>query len=180
MRQHPTGYSAVARLLHWATALVIIGLTGLGWWMVDLSYYDAWYNRGLDLHKSFGIIALALAVAFIARKLIGQAPAPAPPLTSFERIGAKAAHGMLFILMLLMPLSGYLISTSSGDGIDVFGIITVPAIIKAGEQARELAIDVHYWLAYIGLGIIAVHGLAAIKHHVINKDRTLMRMLSGR
>ncbi len=180
MSQHPTGYSVVARLLHWATALVILGLTGLGWWMVDLSYYDAWYNRGLDLHKSFGIIAFVLAVAFIVRKLIGQTPASAPPLTKLERIGAKSAHGMLFILMLLMPVSGYLISTSSGDGIDVFGVVTVPALFKTGEQARDLAIDVHYWLAYIGLGIIAVHGLAAIKHHVINKDRTLMRMLSGR
>jgi cytochrome b561 len=180
MNPHPTGYSVVARLLHWATALVILGLTGLGWWMVDLSYYDAWYNRGLDLHKSFGIIAYVLAVAFIIRKLIGQAPAPATPLTTFERIGAKAAHGMLFILMLLMPVSGYLISTSSGDGVDVFGIVTVPALIKTGDQARDLAIDLHYWLAYVGLGIIAVHTLAAIKHHVINKDRTLMRMLSGR
>ena len=87
---------------------------------------------------------------------------------------------MLFILMLLMPVSGYLISTSSGDGVDVFGIVTVPALIKTGDQARDLAIDLHYWLAYVGLGIIAVHTLAAIKHHVINKDRTLMRMLSGR
>ena len=87
---------------------------------------------------------------------------------------------MLFILMLLMPVSGYLISTSSGDGIDVFGVFTLPALLQIDKQARDLAIDVHYWLAYIGLGIIAVHGLAAIKHHVVNKDRTLMRMLSGR
>ncbi len=180
MTHHLSGYSIVARLLHWATALVILGLTGLGWWMVDLSYYDAWYNRGLDLHKSFGVIALVLGAAFILQKLLGQSPAPLSSLTKLERIGAKSAHGMLFVLMLLMPISGYLISTSSGDGIDVFGVFTLPALLQIDKQTRDLAIDVHYWLAYIGLGIIAVHALAAIKHHIIDKDRTLMRMLSGR
>ena len=54
-------YGSIARLLHWAVALLIIGLVALGFWMVDLSYYDRWYNRSLELHKEFGMIVLALA-----------------------------------------------------------------------------------------------------------------------
>ena len=174
------GYSVFVRLVHWLTALIILGLTGLGWWMVGLSYYDSWYNRSLDLHKGFGIVALILGLAFIARKAFGPTPPAEATLTPAERAASKAVHGILFVMMLAMPLSGYVISTSSGDAVSVFGLFSVPAVAKSTADVRDLAVDIHYWLAYCGLAVIVLHAVAALKHHVIDKDRTLMRMLLGR
>lgn len=173
-------YNAATRCLHWLTALVILGLVALGWWMVDLDYYHPWNQRALDLHKGFGVVALLLGAGFVLRAFIAERPSPLSSLRRYEVIASRCVHGILFLMMLAMPLSGYMISTSAGAGIDMFGIFTVPAFIEIPKPARDFAIDVHYWFAYIGLGVIALHAAAALKHHFIDNDRTLLRILKGR
>jgi len=170
-------YGSIARLLHWAVALLIIGLVALGFWMVDLSYYDRWYNRSLELHKEFGMIVLALAALKIGWAIFDVKPGFPETIKPWERVAATAAHHLFYLLMLLIPVTGYVISTSAGDGISIFDWLEVPAIFAAGENVRDLAIELHYWLAYGTVGLVVIHALAALKHQFIDRDGTLRRML---
>ncbi len=177
LRNTTTGYGLVSKLLHWLIALFILGLTGLGWWMVGLSYYDSWYNRGLELHRALGIIALFLATAFVAWKMLSPSPGLQTELTPWEKLGARAAHGLLLLAMFAIPITGYVISTSAESGFTFFGLFEVPALLPASETTRDLAITLHYYIAYGLLAVIAVHAGAAIKHQFVDKHGTLRRML---
>ena len=169
-------YSVLTRILHWLMALNILGLIALGWWMVDLTYYDPWYNRSLELHKAIGLVGLAVAVLFVAWALVRRGP-PLPDMPAWQRIGAHAAHGLLFLLMLVLPVTGYLISTSAGDGVSIFGLFEVPALVQGGESLRDIAIDLHYYIAYGALALVGLHAAAALKHQFVDKDGLLRRML---
>jgi len=177
VRNSPTRYGVISMSLHWLMAIAVYGMFGLGLWMVTLSYYDGWYHQAPELHKSIGfMLMLALVVRLLWRHI-----SPVPPAlksqTRFTRISAAAAHIAPYALLFAILISGYLISTADGKPISVFGLFDVPALLAdAGPQA-DLAGSVHLWLAW-GVVILSVlHGLAAMKHHFIDKDATLTRML---
>ena len=170
-------FGLFSKLLHWLIAILILGLIWLGWYMVDLTYYDKWYNDSLHYHKSLGILALALALVKIGWQCHTPAPGPVAGLKTREKAGAKVMHYVLWGMMLLIPVTGYLISTSAGKPIQLFNWFELPAIVDVDEQLRELAIDVHFYLAYATLFLVAGHAGAALKHHFINGDDTLRRML---
>jgi cytochrome b561 len=177
LRSTDTRYGVIPRVLHWAMALIIVVLIWLGWWMVDLSYYDRWYNRSLELHKSLGMAALAIAAVKIAWLIYDIKPDYAESIRPWERTAATAAHHLFYLLMLLIPATGYVVSTSAGDGISVFGLFQVPAALPVSGGLRDLAIELHFWLAY-GIGVLVlVHALAALKHQFIDRDGTLKLML---
>lgn len=170
-------YDGVSVALHWLTAVAVIGLFGLGFWMVDLDYYDAWYRRAPDLHRSIGLTLAALFVVRLGWMALRERP---PPLAShgvLEKRGARVVHVVLLVLLAMMFTSGYLISTAKGQGIDVFGVITVPAILTSEENLEDLAGVVHEWTAYGLVSLAALHAAAAVKHHVVDRDATLSRML---
>ena len=89
-------------------------------------------------------------------------------------------HWLLNALIVLVPATGYVISTSEGAGIDMFGLFELPAILGKTEALRDLAIDLHYYLAYGGIALAALHAGAALKHHFIDRGSTLRRMLNPR
>lgn len=173
-------YGLVSIFLHWVIALAMLGLVGLGAWMVGLTYYDPWYNRSLALHKAFGVLVLVLAAAKFGWRIADRSPAFGPEVKAYERAGAVAMHWALNALIVLLPVTGYLISTSEGAGIDVFGAFEVPALFAVSEGTRDLAIEVHFYMAYGILGLAAVHAGAALKHHLIDRGSTLRRMLVPR
>lgn len=177
LRSSDTRYGLITRILHWVVALIIIGLIWLGWWMVDLSYYHPWYNRALELHKSFGMAVLAIAALKVAWAIYDRKPDFPSGLSPWERAAATATHHMFYLLMILIPVTGYFISISAGDGISVFGLFEVPAALPVSDTVRDLTIELHFWLAY-GTGALALgHALAALKHQFINRDDTLRRIL---
>ncbi len=173
-------YGLVAIGFHWAIAIVFVGLVGLGAWMVGLTYYDPWYNESLALHKAIGIVALALALAKFGWKLADRKPGFGPEVRAYERAGATATHWILGALLVVLPVTGYLISTSEGVGIDVFGLFEVPAFFDVTTGTRDVAIDLHYYLAYGGIALVGIHAGAALKHTFIDKGSTLIRMLIPR
>jgi len=176
LRNSADRYGLVAKALHWTIALVIIGLIASGWYMVGLSYYDRWYPRLLDLHKAFGILALELGALKILWSLYSRPP-PLSGLPRWERIAARSVHGMLYLLMLAVPVTGYAISTSAGDPVSVFGLYEVPALLPAWKGLERVATDLHYYLAYLTLALVVLHAAAALKHAFIDKDDTLRRMI---
>lgn len=169
-------YGLVSVLLHWLVALAVFGLFALGFWMVGLSYYDPWRQSAPDLHKSIGILLFATMLLRVLWRLVNPAPAALENHGALTRLASKLGHAALYLGLFGVMISGYLISTADGRGIEVFGLFSVPATLTGIEHQEDIAGDIHEYLAW-GLVIFAVvHGLAALKHHFIDRDSTLLRM----
>lgn len=171
------GYGLISILLHWIMAVAVLGLFGLGWWMVDLSYYSSWYNTAPDIHKSVGVLLMGVLAVRLVWRLAGTQPAFEPGMAAWERTAALSAHWLMYLLMALVMASGYLIPTAAGDPISVFGWFEAPAITLGLERQEDLAGEVHYYGAWALVAVAAVHTLAALKHHFLERDRTLVKML---
>jgi len=172
-----TSWGWVAVLLHWLAALVIIGMFALGFWLVDLSYYDKWYRQAPDIHRSVGILLFALMLFRVLWRLLQPAPEPVPNHSRLEIAGAKTSHLLLYLLVFIAMISGYLISTANGAGVSVFGWFEVPSVTGRIERLEDTAGEVHYWATWALIVLAGLHALAALKHHFIDRDDTLRRML---
>lgn len=168
-------YSLFARTLHWFSAFSILGLFGVGLWMVDLTYYSEWYKSAPYWHKSIGLILAAVTVfRFIWKHVTVQ---PLIEGKTYEVLAAKLAHAVMYLLLFVLFASGYLISTSDGRGIEVFDWFVVPSMGELFENQPDIAGTVHYYVAFSLIGLVVVHVAAALKHHFINKDNTLRKMI---
>lgn len=177
LRNSSDNYGWISRVLHWLIAFGIIGLIWLGWYMVDLSYYDQWYHKSLLAHKAFGMAVFTLGVLTVLWHLVSPPPHAQPSLRPWERVASRTMHYLLLLLVLLIPASGYLISTSAGKAVEVFDWFMIPALFPVDSALRDLAIEVHYYLAYATAVLVAGHAAAALKHQFIDRDGTLARML---
>ena len=175
MKKPVQQYNKLAKLLHWFSAVVVIGLFALGLWMVDLNYYHDWYNSAPHIHKSLGLCLFAVTLLRIIWKKYTAAPALEGK--KWEVQAAKLAHAMLYILLISIPIFGYMITTADGSSIDVFNWFSVPGFGSIVENQEDKAGAVHYYLALIVIGLASVHTLAALKHHFINKDNTLKKII---
>lgn len=166
----------VSIVFHWSLAVLVIFLFALGWWMVDLDYYSDWYHRAPDIHKSVGVLVMGAMLLRFIWNLFNTRPAGLDkPL--MNRL-AHFVHLILYLLVFALGVSGYLISTADSDPIAVFDWFEVPALIEPFEGQGDIAGDLHEWFAYGLMGLVGLHALAAIKHHVLHKNLTLKRMVS--
>jgi len=170
------GWGLITILLHWLSALTIIGLFVLGLWMVELTYYDSWYTKAPNIHKSVGILLFALTFVRIIWRHFNTKPDSIAGHTVLEKKGAEIVHSLLYILLFLIMLSGYLISTADSRAISVFGWFDVPATLSGIDKQEDIAGTVHLVLAISLIGLVVLHAFGAIKHHFIDKDDTLKRM----
>ncbi|AIW16346.1 cytochrome b [Vibrio tubiashii] len=177
MKSEVKNYNLVARGVHWISALVIIGLFAVGLWMVDLSYYSEWYRTAPHWHKSIGLLLAGLTLFRLFWKIVTASPKVEG--AAYEVIGAKLAHLGMYAILLALFASGYLISTEDGRGIDVFTWFTVPGLGALFENQADIAGQVHFYAAWALIIIAAVHAIAALKHHFINKDNTLRKMIGA-
>lgn len=163
--------------LHWLLAIALIAMYFLGDYMVELGYYDTWYHRAPEIHKEVGVLIGSLMLFRLLWNAFQTKPEHVGNDKPTVKIMAKSAHYFLYALVFVLVISGYLISTAKGVGIDVFGLFEVPALLPDNKDRGELVGDIHEW---VGLGfilLVALHALAALLHHFIHKDRTLKRML---
>ncbi len=169
-------YGRIARLLHWGMALLLIALFVTGWWATELGYYDPLYRVIPDLHRGLGVLAGALIVLRLAWLLVDRRPA-LNVSRRWERLAARLGHGLLYLLMVLVPISGYLMSTADGRGVDVFGLFELPALLSPSSGREEWAGRAHYLLAFGGAWLVVLHVAAALKHQFIDRDGTLRKMI---
>jgi cytochrome b561 len=176
-RNSSSNYGLVSILMHWLVALVVFGLFGLGYWMVGLNYYSSWYKTAPDLHKSIGLLLFALMLVRVLWRWISPPPASLPSHGRMTRLAGRLGHGFLYLGLFVLMISGYLISTADGRGIPVFGLFEVPASLTSIPDQADMAGLVHEYLAWALVIFAGLHALAALKHHFIDRDSTLTRML---
>ena len=177
LRNTENSYGSVSRLIHWLMAVIVIIMLAVGFTMVNLEPSDQkWQIYGI--HKATGLIVLALAILRIIWILLNQAVQVPFDLPQWQRFAAKWNHNFLYILLLVMPASGALMSLVGGNDINFFGAFTIKAIAHNKEYSK-LFWNTHVTSAFLLVAAITVHIFAALYHHFIRKDNVLMRMIRG-
>ncbi|QHS11313.1 cytochrome b [Sinimarinibacterium sp. NLF-5-8] len=164
---------------HWLMALLILGLIGLGWYMVEIPPKTPARGYFYNLHKAFGLIAMGVIVLFALLRAL-QRPPPLPDsMQSWEKTAAHWAHMLTYGLLLVVPLSGYAEANLNPYGIKFFGLHLKPWGPEMAGLSAALK-TVHVYSANAFAGLLGIHILAALKHALINRDGVLRRMLPGR
>lgn len=175
IKNSTTRFGIVAIALHWIVAILIIGLLALGLYMVALPI-SLEKLKLYGWHKEYGFLVLFLAIFRLVWRLGNQMPELALP--KLEKIAARSMHWAFYGFMFVMPITGWLITSSAGLPASFFGLFTLPDLIAPDEHKRQLFEWMHQWLAYALIAAIMLHTAAALKHHFINRDNILRRMLS--
>lgn len=181
-QSQPDVYSMPHRLIHWLTAALVIALVPIGVYMASIPYppdpgaSPALKDSLYEWHKSFGLIVFFLAVARVAVRLVNGVPPPAASLTRFERIASTATHHALYVLILLVPLAGWLATSMCYGPVRLFW--TVPVTLPfSGEEATCAAIyQVHFGAAFLMAFLVLFHIAGALMHLVIKRDGLFRRM----
>ena len=169
-------YDGFAKLLHWLIALAVIILICVGWYMADLRPSPD-KIRLYVTHKSLGLTVLALMTIRALWRLSHQPPPLPQTIPAWQRSASMFSHLLLYVMLFMMPLSGWLMNSASGFPAKWFGLFKVPNLIARDSSALELWQDVHFYSAWILMTLIFVHIAAALKHHFIDRDSVLLRML---
>lgn len=175
----PVRYTGTAKLLHWLIAVAILANLALGLVMVDMAFSPT-KLRYFNWHKWAGVSILVL-VTLRALWRLGHRPPPLPAsIPTWQRIAAELTHVGLYVLMFAIPLSGYFYSLAAGYPVVFLGLVKLPVLIGANPELKDVLKDVHEALNWTLLGLLAAHAGAALKHHLIDRDDVLRRMLPGR
>jgi cytochrome b561 len=177
MLLQPAGekYPCAMRILHWLMALLIIGLLILGLIMSNQPRGAPNHGMLVSLHKSFGLTVLALAVLRLGIRLAQSVPPLPEIIPALQRIAAHLAHWALYGFMFVLPISGYIMSTSYGLPVRWFGY-TLPKLVGVDKDRGELAWDVHSWGAYALIALIVLHVGGVIVHYLSHHINLLRRM----
>lgn len=155
----------------------MISLFAAGLYMTDLGYYDSLYHIVPWWHKSVGLAVMGLLLLRIIWRISNPKPAALATHKSWEVKVASWTHRILYLLILLIGVSGYFISTAKGKGIEFFGWFEIPAFQELTADNTDLVGNIHFYLAW-SLTLLAVaHAGAAFKHHFIDRDNTLKHMI---
>lgn len=172
-------YGAIAIVLHWTMALLVIGLTVLGLYMVTLP--DAGFDTTkivlILYHKELGMLVLVLLVPRLAWRVTQVLPQLAVSLPDWQKIAARFVHLSFYALMFALPITGWLMSSAAGIPVSLLGLYTLPDLVGHNDLLFQQLIDVHKYLGYALVCCIAMHMGAALWHHFARKDDTLRKML---
>ena len=172
-------YGAIAVLLHWFMAILIIALAGLGLYMVALPDvgFDTKKITLILYHKEFGLLAFVLVVVRLAWRLINMIPQLVAHLPDWQKISARFVHLSFYALMFALPITGWLMSSAAGIPVSFFGLFTLPDFVPYDDYLFQRFIEIHRWLGYGLIFFTFVHVSAALRHHFVFKDDSLRRML---
>ena len=173
-------WGGISQLLHWTIAIliVLIGIVGLVMGELPRSPKDFWVYTA---HKSLGLALLALVVVRIGWRVYAGAPRPVPGTPRWQALLAAATHGAIYLLILAIPMSGWMLDSASGlRPLRWFGLVEVPKLVAPDEALAANAHGAHEWLFWLLMALVAGHAGAALYHHFIQRDATLARMLPRR
>lgn len=175
-------YRPAARHLHWATAAGIAVMLPLGFAMTyrgsTMNVWDGLTNAMFSTHKLLGFLLLWLVAGRLIYRLLNGAPPDEPSLLPWERLVSHAVHWLLYGLLLVVPLLGW-IGVSLYPSLTLFGMFDLPALAGPDQARAEQALAVHGILARVLMVLAALHVAAALRHHFVRRDGVLRRMLPG-
>lgn len=175
LRNTPDRFGAVSKLLHWATLVAVATTVPLAWIMQEMPLGVAKFEA-YGWHKSIGILILTLTLVRLAWRWSNPRPRPlAGPV--WQRRLAAAVHAGLYACLIAMPTVGLLHSAAANTPVSVFGLFVLPPPIGPDRALVEPLATAHGALALALLGLIALHVAGALKHHLLDRDATLRRML---
>ena len=169
-------YKSGAKWLHWLIALMVFGLLGVGLYMTDMRISPQKIQLYMT-HKSVGLTVLMLMLVRIVYRLKNPTPALPESIPGWQKAASHISHVLLYLLLFAMPISGWLMNSASGFPMKYFGLVRVPDLIARSQENLALFKAVHFYIAWTLMAVIAVHVLAALKHHFIDRDSVLRRML---
>lgn len=173
-----TRYTRPAIALHWLIAGLIACGFALGWIMTGLPFSPQ-KLKFYSWHKWIGMTVLGLAILRALWRLRHPAP-PSEPMAAWQHTLAEFAHGMLYALMFALPLSGWLYSSAAGYPVVYLGLVQLPDLIAKNKELAKALVQIHESFGYLLLATVGLHVLGALKHHFVDRDATLRRMLSWR
>ncbi|TDP39161.1 cytochrome b561 [Idiomarina aquatica] len=168
-------FSLTMRIMHWAMAALLISMLAAGLLMVRS--LEPWQLSLLTIHKGFGVVAAVLVVVRLVIRLAFSVPPLPQGLSRLQASVAKLSHGLLYALMVLMPISGYLMQYLAGRPVEVFGLFRLPAALSVDIEGYAIFREMHGWLAIVLIALVIMHVGAALHHHFIRKDDVLKSML---
>ena len=174
--QEQIRYDRMMVVLHWVLAIALIAQWGLGNWMVDLPKEPPGYRAGwFNLHKSIGLVMGLVILWRMGWRLTHSIPAPLEATSQLQRLAARLTHGLLYVCMLAMPVSGFLSSSFSNYPVKFFGF-ALPRLFDPQPDLKSILAEVHESVAFVFAGLVALHLLAVAWHVLVKRDGLLQRM----
>ena len=172
-------YAPIQKWLHWIIAFCVFGLVPVGLvmsWRAQANNFDALTNQLYSAHKLTGFIVLWLMALRIVLKVKFGAPAPVATLTKFERIASGAVHHLLYMLLFLVPLTGWA-GVSAFGALNVFGLFSLPALLPKNPGLASVMFTIHGALAITMVVLVMAHIGGAMMHGMIKRDGVINRMI---
>ena len=175
IRNTTSSWGSVSKALHWIIVLLIINQWVIAQRAEDLTGFQKFTT--LNWHKWFGMTILMLAVIRLAWRLVNPVPDLRNDTKPWERHLAKLSHFLLYLLIFAMPLSGWLMSSARAFGVSWFNLFQFPDLVGKNEQLYEFMRDLHHTMFAVLLGVALLHVAGALKHHFVDRNDVLKRML---
>lgn len=178
LRNTERSWGAIARFLHWLVAALVFAQIPLGW------AAETWRLSPMKLdlfvwHKSAGMLILVITILRLGWRLANPTPELPRGTMPLERWAARASHLLLYLVLLAMPVSGWIINSAANVPFRIFWLVPLPAIVAPDKRLADAAGVVHFWL-FLALAILlVVHIAAALRHHFVKRTDVLARMLHG-
>ena len=176
LKNTKNSYGLITKILHWFVGLFIICMIIVGFTMSSMVSSPEKFEL-YKMHKAFGIIVLSLVVVRILWRITNTNVQAAAGVSSILQLAARIEHLLLYIFMLIMPISGVLMSRFAGFPVSVFDIFTIPAASEKSPELAKFFHETHQYTAFGLVALITIHILAALYHHFIRRDNTLTRMI---
>lgn len=179
-------WSGPSRVFHWVMALCILGASALFYWMSNFDFVHdeaasrATFREWLVVHKSLGLIVIALVAFRAGWNLVVKRPPLPPTMSRRQRALAHAVHYSIYGLMVVTPFFGWAASMTFGASTSFFGLFDMPVLLPKDDDLVEFFHPGHKYLAWTLLALVGLHIAAALWHHAVKRDATLWRMLPGR
>jgi cytochrome b561 len=172
----PARYTRTAISLHWLVAFLIAVSFSVGLYMTDLQLSPE-KLRIYSWHKWAGVTIFMLVVLRLVWRTTHRVPGPPDGMPAWQHRVAQVVHGLLYVLMVIVPLSGWLMSSAKGFQTVYFGVLPLPDLLAKNKELGNTLATVHKALNFSMAGLVVAHAAAAVKHHFVDRDEVLVRML---
>ncbi len=173
-------YTTAAIIFHWTIAILVIVMIGLGLYMTDVPKGSPDRAFYFNLHKSIGVTTALLVIARLIWRMRNPAPALPASMPGWEIQASKISHALLYMCIIVMPLSGFAATQFTKYGVKYFGLFKIPPMGSENKVIYDLLQGVHGVTATLLIALVVIHVLAAFKHLLIDRDKIFQRMLPGK